>query len=534
MKFNTQHVSIVFVYIILISIGLAIILPQTTVLPPQATGDNGRDFYAIQQTSQGAVPYRDYWWVYGPLMPYFYSVFYLILGPTIKSIVMGQALLMFLSGIIFFLILRRLVSPWFALAGTCWLWIFFPSFSYTLNHIGSTFCMILTMYFLVAYIDSRKPSQLFWAFFISYLCILIKANIGLSALAGIIGTAFLIFAVDKDFKGPKILYLFFGSAAVIILGAISYLPFLKSLSISEIRQCLPFIPVDRPVHVPIQNSLNEFGSFLIKNFISSPANFIFGLIIALSFIQFIVIIRSKATDLPKKNKLVLSLGVILIFLIFSFHEFFLSGVAYRTYWIRPFQFLLFFLLIGTAFQSLSKTIQAIFLATLIMFVGFEIHTLNVAVNSHKNPDKYLEHPAGQIYLSNHPMWIETVRRTTSFLDDSLRPNETFIIIPYDPLYYYLTQKKSPTRQTIFFDHIRIGVHQEDKIISEIESNDTKFVLLTNRIVSDMAGMGTFGESHCPKLAEFIKINYSLVGTVGPWKAPAGAIDNHAVRIFVKK
>ena len=38
-----------------------------------AQGDHGRDLYAAQAVLLGEMPYRDFWWVYGPLMPYYYG-----------------------------------------------------------------------------------------------------------------------------------------------------------------------------------------------------------------------------------------------------------------------------------------------------------------------------------------------------------------------------------------------------------------------------------------------------------------------------
>jgi len=84
-------------------IGIYILLPLINFHPSLSTGDNGRDLYAIAQVAHGGIPYKDYWWVYGPLMPFYYSFFTMILGTTIKSILIGQMVLKLISGILFFL-----------------------------------------------------------------------------------------------------------------------------------------------------------------------------------------------------------------------------------------------------------------------------------------------------------------------------------------------------------------------------------------------------------------------------------------------
>jgi hypothetical protein len=54
--------------------GLFLLLPGVQSQPFIATGDHGRDLYAAAAILQGEVPYRDFWWVYGPLMPYYYAL----------------------------------------------------------------------------------------------------------------------------------------------------------------------------------------------------------------------------------------------------------------------------------------------------------------------------------------------------------------------------------------------------------------------------------------------------------------------------
>ena len=49
--------------------GLILLLPCLIYQDMFAQGDHGRDLYAYAMTLKGALPYRDYFWQYGPLMP---------------------------------------------------------------------------------------------------------------------------------------------------------------------------------------------------------------------------------------------------------------------------------------------------------------------------------------------------------------------------------------------------------------------------------------------------------------------------------
>src|SRR3990167_7907265 len=68
-----------------------------------AQGDHGRDLYAFKATLQGEAPYRDYFWEYGPLMPYYYSLFFKFFGVEIPSILLGKMILNVLSGAFIYL-----------------------------------------------------------------------------------------------------------------------------------------------------------------------------------------------------------------------------------------------------------------------------------------------------------------------------------------------------------------------------------------------------------------------------------------------
>ena len=79
-----------------------------------APGDHRRDFYTLEQTMHGKVPYQDYWWVYGPLMPYYYAGFLKVFGVSIVSILAGKVFLRILTGLLLYLGLCTIIHPAFA------------------------------------------------------------------------------------------------------------------------------------------------------------------------------------------------------------------------------------------------------------------------------------------------------------------------------------------------------------------------------------------------------------------------------------
>ena len=85
-----------------------------------AQGDHGRDLYAFDAVTHGKLPYKDFWWVYGPLMLYYYGLFFKILGVHITSILLGRALLIILSSVFLYLSAACLMSPGLAFLAATW------------------------------------------------------------------------------------------------------------------------------------------------------------------------------------------------------------------------------------------------------------------------------------------------------------------------------------------------------------------------------------------------------------------------------
>ncbi|MDP8264251.1 MAG: hypothetical protein P9M12_02070 [Candidatus Aceula lacicola] len=142
-----KHQKILFL-LLTVFMGIFIFTPYINFQPVLAQGDHGRDLYTFKATLDGSAPYQDYWWVYGPLMPYFYALCFKILGVSVQSILIGKIFLIFASGILFYLTLCLFASPLMALAGTVWFWSFRPEFFYTYNHAGAIPFFILTIFFV--------------------------------------------------------------------------------------------------------------------------------------------------------------------------------------------------------------------------------------------------------------------------------------------------------------------------------------------------------------------------------------------------
>jgi hypothetical protein len=139
-------------------------------------GDHGRDLYAAQAILRGEVPYQDFWWVYGPLMPYYYGLFFKAFGTTITSVLLGKAVFNVLAGAFFFLAFSRLFAPIAAFVAAVWFMNFHSDFFFTYNHAGGIALLMAVIWMHCSYIQTAKMKFAWGALAAVFILGLIKIN----------------------------------------------------------------------------------------------------------------------------------------------------------------------------------------------------------------------------------------------------------------------------------------------------------------------------------------------------------------------
>ncbi len=531
-------------------------------------GDIGRDLYVFEQVWHGKLIFKDMWWVYGPLMPYYYGLFLLIFGFKITSILLGKLLLNILAGSFFYLASSIVMSPLWAFLAACFFLQSQQDFFFTYNHLGAIAFILGTFWLVLRYLYEGHIRFGIGAVICCFLVGLIKINFGLSSLAATIASIALI-----DFTNPlknkklitsetKPFYLWAIAVLIIWLGIYYFL--LGGLPLYEIRQCMPYFGDDQPYHhsiletIPyfitqhyltfyhhllnlqhvftslVQGQTNLLNPIVLLMFVISILVFLTHPIIHGSTIAGLLFSFSKKFEGRRKH-FWLTLAMISLFFILNFHEFIVSGIWYRTYWSQPFNLFFSFYMIAIAMTFVHKWLRVVVIST---WIGYFIMLNFISFASTKSsctPNKFLTMPRGQIYVGNESAWVNTVNTVTTYLNQNIPKDELFFCLPYDPLYYYLTGRPSPTRQLIFFDHIKIQPKQEITIIQELEKNKINYVLLSNRMMASETGLGMFGKTYCPLLYQYIIQNFEPVWRYGGnWNAEPGTNENHGVIIFKRK
>lgn len=520
------------VFLLTLLAGIIILFPSHNYQPWLSSGDHGRDLYCFQITGEGAVPYHDYWWVYGPLMPYYYAIFLKIFGLNIQSVLLGKIILNMLSAAFIYWAASTLLSPVISMSAALWFLSFQPDFYYTYNHTGGLTILMLITYCIFHYIKNPKMICVSLSLFLIFILSLVKINIGLSSLGAlIISFAAIDFTQKNPLSNPKKYFYLLSPTffPIFILGF--YYLLIRGLPLYYIRQCFPYLANYRPYHTTLGTAVDFLWGMIRVVISESWASFFFAVLVFLCIARTIYFLLDHSLDKALKKNIFLSILVLGLFYLFDSHEYLSSGVIYRVYWATPFSTLLMFVLLGFATHRFAKQIKILLYMTLFLILGLKTLSQYQTINAFKNPAYYLNLSHGKTFTSNPPAWFDTVRATTRYLKDTLKPEETFLALPYDPLYYFLAEKKSPTRQLIFFEHINITREQEEQIISELESKKINYVLMSNRAMSPEAVLGMFGQSYCQILGKYIKDNFETIFTYGDWANVPGWGWNHGTKVL---
>lgn len=513
--------------------GLIILYPFLNFQPTLSQGDHGSNLYAFQQVFHGRVPYQDFWYPYGPLMPYYYSLFFRLLGENIQSVLAGVVFLKFLGGIFCYLALSIFIPAFLAFAAAVWFWVFNPDFFFNFNHIGAVTCSLACVYCLFLYFKKLNP----WAFLgglLSALFILfIRVNMGIFILL-----AFL-FCVGwarwlkgklsvKRHKPHFILFLLILFLSFIFLRQLSW----EGSSVYSVKTYLSYF----------KNLLNPLVflarlEFYFKQLwemnTSALSNAIFAVLGLLTLFRTGQILFSRRDEQNQKQFILFTLGSSLIFLIAASHEYFASGIVYRLAWLLPFETLFIFLSIGFATRHIKSPIPPLIYFAVFLIPLIQIFNVQDAIGTLKTSKNYLAVPRGQIYVGNSRRWITTVKQTTDYLNNHLQKDETFLALPYESIYYFLTGKESPTWMLSLIQ-AHASSELEENILKILETKNIQYVVLSNRMNSREDGVGILGTTYFKRVYNYIMGNYEVTAAFGKWDAPAQWAENHAVRILKRK
>ena len=515
--------------------GVLVVYPRQNLEQWFDPGDRGRDLYAAERTLHGELPYRDYLWMYGPLMPFVYGAFDALFGCQVSSVILGKLCFTVLAAVFLYLGVSRLFSPFTAFLASAWFLVAYPEFFFTYNHIAGIAMILAVLWTLLSYIEGPRLSDAFLGLLWCFILGLIKINFGVVAVTVCV---FGVFFADRLRKTPvtRGKKLFYATALGVFpaLMCVIYGWFLKDLSITEIRQCLPYWSNDEPHMMNPFVALKRLAEFIGFTMRADAVDACMDVIIAYAAVRTVYLLAARKIEAERRVSLVLALVVSALFCAANLHEYLRSGVGYRLLWSQPLSMALSFMLIDTAFGNASRLVRFQVRLALVLMTVVSLASGLQRITALKTPAHFLAGRRADVYLGNAPEWFQTVGAATALLKKELKPGEQFFAIPYDPLYYYLTETKSPTRMLMFFEHIKISREQEQAIIRDLERQHVNYVLIANLSKSKEYGFGIFGKTYCPVIGRYIEEHFTRIAQFGDWVNEPLWSWNHGVMILQRK
>ncbi|MFA5262142.1 MAG: hypothetical protein WC450_13035 [Candidatus Omnitrophota bacterium] len=525
-----------FFFLLTLLVGLFSLWPYNDFQFMLSTGDHGRDLYCFKKSLDGALPYRDYSWLFGPLMPYYYGLFFRACGVSIQSVLLGQNILILAVGMMLYLTGILFIPPTLAFVCAAWYWAYRGvEFFYTYNHSGALLCLVTALYWLLRYIRRPQKQCVFWGSLALLGLLLIRINIGVSTLAAFFSSLLVIDWAKKEPSRKQMRRTYAG--LIVLLLAVTVLVYgclLYALPSYVLGQTFPFQKTYRTDITPgPAESLKAFWLTLVVNSTHDAGRIILFIILTLSLVQTILSFRKGAIDKTERVNLNLVFGAILLLILVTLHEFIASGVHYRLFWILPLFMVLMFVIISTGTRTIpTPAVRFLIFITLVMLPLTSLYrNANLLRILKQDPLILLQIGPNKVYLQSPVDVIQTITNVSRFIKEHTREDEKIFALPFDPLYYFLSERDGASRQLMFFDHRKITAEQEQDAIADLEKNHVRYILISNRAISPQEQLGVLGETYCRLLYGYIQGHYRPVALYGPWQAPAGWGWNHSVKIY---
>lgn len=503
------------------------------VQPILSPGDMGRDLYAFQQAFEGHRPCRDYWWQYGPLMPFYYAFWFAVSGVSILSVRMGLAIILLLCSLITYRSLRLFVSPSIAfLLALPYLGL---DITHTFNHVGAFPFLVLVIFSLGQFFLTRRILWCYLAAPALLAIALVKISSGLASFAAFT----VIFCMDcfsiwiggeyaalrSRLRHLFFIVLIFGAAVAGIYGLMY-----RGLSCGQVDQCLTLTVGQRFRHLGDVTPWTALKHLIQWFLIWDQARFLSLMAFFMLTILGLFGLRRQKILAGERWLYFRVLGAALLMGLANAADYFVDGKIQRfDFWLFPMLLFLLGLLTewaGFLFAPRMRSFLGALAFLCLLWIPFRNAAQAVGL---RTAERYLDIPHGRVYLGGSLSDIETIKSTSRFIMEKTRKDDVILAMPYDPLYCFLSGRRHAVRELMFMQHMEGSAEEEAEIIREIEAKRPPLFLLSNRYRSQELGMGYFGETHYRKLAKYLFEHYREVQSFGPWDGePAGL---HAVKIF---
>lgn len=461
-------------------------------------GDHGRDLLSFLMTSEGKLPYVDYNWIYGPLMPFYYGLLFKILSPNILIASAGWYFIFTLAIIMFYITVKDSFNPLIAVITTILFVVYHGFFYHTFNHVGGSLVIITILFCFIRFIRTEEIKYLHLTSLCMVVLGLIKFNM---LLAMFISCLIVLFLVSK-----KELFRFI--PAVIVPLMVIYGGFILLTSGFSVESIFPYsskllMASPDPFIVNVLNPLFIAPSIAsIKNvFILAQYNVLYSK--SAYFIVFLISLVTLLFVYKDKKQFYIMLFLV-IATILTMHEFIMVGTDYSLrMWVLPILLLSVTYSVMYWVEPRLKLRKVVFgIVTYIALFGFLV---NILIYSADFKHLSLDRAKVDVYPASFVPFATSI---TQYIQANTTIKDKVLAIPYNTLYLFLSDRRSPSKQNEFLYLSGVNKKKENRVIEDLKADNTRLILYSNMVSEEGIGTGYFGKTHCKKLAEYITENYT--------------------------
>ncbi len=537
LEFVLKHQKKIF-FLLTVLAGMAVVSSYGNYQGAVAQGDHGRDLYAFKRVLDGAVPYRDFSWLFGPLMAYYYALFFKLFGVSIQSALTGQNILILLSGVVMYLACVRILTPAWSFLCALAYWAFRGSeFFYTYNHSGGILCIALVAYLFFRYVEDAALRHAFAGLGVLFVFTLIRFNMACAVLAVWAAALTVLDILRREPRlGLRLRVHIYGAVICLVLTGLVYWLFFRGLPMYVLWESFPFSQATRTNATGILISVKQLTTALYQ---AMSASFLWtGLAVSLFTAAMKLILtlgrRDAGPHRENVNRLVTFLFLAAMVLA-TLHEYLLSGTGYRYFWALPSILFLMFFIYGQALEGdRYRVVRGVLYATVFWMAVLTLQQESLQIASVKTPAHLLQRGKNRVYTAQEAVWYATVGQACDFIEQNVPAGDKLFTLPFDTLYNYLTGREQPTRQWVYFQHMVIPVEQERAIIQDLEREKVNWVLVSNRAISSEWDLGLLGRDYGTVLWKYIDQNYQQAARFGTWTSAPSWAWNHGVMLLKRK
>lgn len=487
---KTDIFIVLLIFLIFISI-----LPFFFLHQGLLTVDTGREFYISQQVSNGGVLYKDIFNIYGPFSYQFNALLFFIFGQSINTLYIAGIINSFIILTAIYLLAREFLNKSFSFMITVLTmfslvfstFLFNSNMTYSFGLMYALSALLLSILFLIKYIESAKVNFVYLSCLFAGLSILNKYEFILYPILLIYTFGFIKPIGIKNAIKAVVCFISIPLISFSIL-------FFQGLTIEDIQTALNLMTImaqseSMKLFYSIHGCFFE-PAYYLKLILNNPLYTVLGFLPVINIILFLVFIKKIY-----KNKVLFVFCIASILAAIKFTLF--LEINHMGAFLFPLCFLTAFILS----DKFSNIIRYLLLTCLILFFAYSDFD-SLRLKTH-----LLETPKGNIYTYYKDKMMMQI--PIDYITENSESNDKVLVVPEGAFINFATDRKSDNTYHNLVPLYYKDTFGEKEVLKHFETENIMKYIIILPLPTDAYGSPDFC-SYAHNFCEMINTKYNLV------------------------